>query len=197
MCPKPCFGHTYKVSAWNFHHKCDFWCCVFSRDYFGELVIRLWNNPLVSDLGYQPKITVINHGNENSYIFIQENAFENVVCEMSAILSRPQCVNKPQYSHYFLLLLPAPQLLIKQERLKCQNTLGCLDQYAAQNSKYARPPIPSQPPTQSSSSSGTLNMIPPWNIHTVKQSMPRRCSNCCSLNWFIPSEFFKFSQLTN
>ena len=28
----------------------------------------------------------------NSYIFIQENAFENVVCEMAAILSRPQCV---------------------------------------------------------------------------------------------------------
>ena len=29
----------------------------------------------------------------NSYIFyIQENAFENVVCEMPAILSRPQCV---------------------------------------------------------------------------------------------------------
>ena len=25
-------------------------------------------------------------------MFIQENAFENVVCEMSAILSRPQCV---------------------------------------------------------------------------------------------------------
>ena len=29
----------------------------------------------------------------HSYISIQENAFENVVCEMSAILSRPQCVN--------------------------------------------------------------------------------------------------------
>ena len=29
---------------------------------------------------------------QNSYIFIQENAFENVVCEMAAILSRPQCV---------------------------------------------------------------------------------------------------------
>ena len=37
---------------------------------------------------------------------------------------------------------------ISQERLKGRNTLGCLDQYAAQNSKYARPPIPSQPPTQ-------------------------------------------------
>ena len=35
-----------------------------------------------------------------------------------------------------------------QERLKRRNTLGCLDQYAAQNSKYARTPIPSQPPTQ-------------------------------------------------
>ena len=29
----------------------------------------------------------------NSYIFIQENSFENVVCEMAAILSRPQWVN--------------------------------------------------------------------------------------------------------
>ena len=32
--------------------------------------------------------------NRNSNIFIQENAFESVVCEMAAImLSRPQCVN--------------------------------------------------------------------------------------------------------
>ena len=31
--------------------------------------------------------------NWNSYVFIQENAFEYVVCEMTAILSRPQCVN--------------------------------------------------------------------------------------------------------
>ena len=30
--------------------------------------------------------------NRNSYIFIQENAFENVVWKMAAILSRPQCV---------------------------------------------------------------------------------------------------------
>ena len=29
----------------------------------------------------------------NSYIFIKENPFENVVCEMASILSRPQCVN--------------------------------------------------------------------------------------------------------
>ena len=30
---------------------------------------------------------------KNSYIFIRENAFEYVVCEMLAILSRPQCVD--------------------------------------------------------------------------------------------------------
>ena len=36
----------------------------------------------------------------------------------------------------------------QQDRLKRWNTLSCLDQYAAQNSKYARPPIPSQPRTQ-------------------------------------------------
>ena len=29
--------------------------------------------------------------NRNSYIFIQENALENVVCEMTSILSLPQC----------------------------------------------------------------------------------------------------------
>ena len=30
---------------------------------------------------------------QNSSIFIEENAFESVVCKMAAILSRPQCVN--------------------------------------------------------------------------------------------------------
>ena len=32
--------------------------------------------------------------NRNSNIFIHENAFESVVCEMVSILSRPQCVNQ-------------------------------------------------------------------------------------------------------
>ena len=30
--------------------------------------------------------------NQDLYIFIQENAFDCVVCEMTAILSRPECV---------------------------------------------------------------------------------------------------------
>ena len=32
--------------------------------------------------------------NRNWYIFIQENAFESVLCETAAILSRPQCVKR-------------------------------------------------------------------------------------------------------
>ena len=32
--------------------------------------------------------------NKISNLFIQENAFENGVCEMAAILSQPQCVNQ-------------------------------------------------------------------------------------------------------
>ena len=31
VCPKPCFGQTYKVSAWNSHHKCHFWLNIFAR----------------------------------------------------------------------------------------------------------------------------------------------------------------------
>ena len=37
--------------------------------------------------------------NRNADIFLHENALESVVCEMVAILSRPQCVNV-QCGHY-------------------------------------------------------------------------------------------------
>ena len=49
--------------------------------------------------------------NQNLYIFIQQNAFEKVVCELAAILSWPQCVKNvsiilaplfsPYYTEYF------------------------------------------------------------------------------------------------
>ena len=43
--------------------------------------------------------------NQNSYIFIQENPFENIVCKMAAILSRPQCVKAPFLKSLWLALL--------------------------------------------------------------------------------------------
>ena len=51
----------------------------------------------------EPMLDVVNwtlknklqwNSNLNSYIFIQENASENVVCEIAPILSWPQCVNE-------------------------------------------------------------------------------------------------------
>ena len=47
-------------------------------------------------------------GNRKSQIFIKENAFENIVCEMAAILSRSQCVNyKGRYSSHCMFSCPA------------------------------------------------------------------------------------------
>ena len=40
-----------------------------------------------SDNGFSP-----GNFNRNDNIFIQENAFESVVCETSSILPRPQCI---------------------------------------------------------------------------------------------------------
>ena len=41
----------------------------------------------------------------NSCIFIQENAFENVVCEMTAILSWPQCVKQATIKLFISLIV--------------------------------------------------------------------------------------------
>ena len=51
----------------------------------------IWTNSGILLIG--PLGTNFRNFNRNSNIFIQENALENVVCEMSSILSRSQCVN--------------------------------------------------------------------------------------------------------
>ena len=61
--------------------------------------------------------------NRYSNIFIPENAFENVVCEMASILSWPQCVNTltarqnghqfPDNNFKFIVLNKNIQILIK------------------------------------------------------------------------------------
>ena len=45
-------------------------------------------------VNWTPKNKLQGNINRNFNIFIQENAFESVVCEMAAISSRPQCVNQ-------------------------------------------------------------------------------------------------------
>ena len=44
-----------------------------------------WKNELINIANHK-------HSTFNPYIFIHENAFEKIVCEIAAILSRPQCI---------------------------------------------------------------------------------------------------------
>ena len=64
-------------------------CCLAASSHY---LNQCWNWNIVN-LTLRNKLQW-NIGNSN--IFIQENACENVVCEMAAILSRPQCVKMPQ-----------------------------------------------------------------------------------------------------
>ena len=61
--------------------------CRFSRKSYYFCILG------VSHLKWTPMNTLQWQFNRNLYIFIQENAFEIVVCETAAILSRPQSVN--------------------------------------------------------------------------------------------------------
>ena len=58
--------------------------------------IDLWSYTLLKSLSLSDNWALRNklqgNFNRNSTIFIQENAFENVVCEIVVILYRPQCV---------------------------------------------------------------------------------------------------------
>ena len=73
---------------WITHHWFRQWLVAWSapshylNQYWNIVNSNLWNK-----LQWNLK--------RNSCIFIQENAFESVVCETAAILSRPQCVNAP------------------------------------------------------------------------------------------------------
>ena len=58
---------------------------------------QCWNN-VSSTLGNKLQWNL----NRNLYIFIQENAFENVVWKMAAILSRSQCVKVLSLPHSML-----------------------------------------------------------------------------------------------
>ena len=71
--------------------------CVNKPDIIGRHQAIIWTNAgilLIRTLRNKVQWNV----KQNSYIFIQENIFENDVCGMAAILSRPQCVN-----HWILL----------------------------------------------------------------------------------------------
>ena len=51
--------------------------------------------------------------NRNSYLFILENAFKNVVCKMVSILSRPQCIDTMLLMAWLLVSPVHHQVCIK------------------------------------------------------------------------------------
>ena len=57
----------------------------------GQHQAIIWTNAGI--LLIEPLRKIQLNFNWNSYIFFQENAFENVVWKMLVVLSRPQCVN--------------------------------------------------------------------------------------------------------
>ena len=79
------------MHQWTNHHWFRWWLVAWSAP--SHYLKQWWN---VVNWTLRNKL----HWNfiPNSNIFIQQNALENVVCEMASILSRPQCVKM----HYFL-----------------------------------------------------------------------------------------------
>ena len=61
-------------------------------------LIQWWNNVNLT-LGNKLQRTIY----RNYYIFIQEDAFENVVWEMSATFSQPQCVKTHPSDAFFII----------------------------------------------------------------------------------------------
>ena len=54
----------------------------------------------------------------NSCVFLQENAFENVVYEMASILSRPQCVNGHMCIIFFTIRSPLYAVVLSSGQRK-------------------------------------------------------------------------------
>ena len=73
-------------------HLCVSKLTIIGSDQATSHYLNQWWNIVNWNLTNKPQWNL----NRNSYIFIQENAFENVICEMTAILSQPQCVKLDQ-----------------------------------------------------------------------------------------------------
>ena len=92
--------------------------------YVGNLTIIGSDNGLSAPSHYLNQswnivnLTLTNKLQWNSNIFIQENAFERIVCEMTAILPRPQSVNS-QEAHISEMLIQVQQFSWKKMRFKC------------------------------------------------------------------------------
>ena len=87
------------MRQWSNQHWFRYWLVAWSAP--SHYQNQCWN--IVNETLRNKLQWIFSH---NSNIFIQENAFESVVCEKAAFLSRPQCVKpilrKPWYDMSFV-----------------------------------------------------------------------------------------------
>ena len=164
------------------------------------LLIQIQNHMRVMANVLCGDCTKSKHSRHIYYVYWFACIWLYIICvegdEATSSFSRSMCSLIDTLAKYLCHVMWSSQGYL-QERLKRRNALCCLEQYAAQIANMLDPQSHHNPQPKRSFTSGTLNMIPPWNFHTVKQSMPRSCSNGCSLNWFTLSQFFQFFQLSN
>ena len=89
--------HAY-MRQWSNHHRFRYWLVAWSApSHYLNQCRNIVNWTLENKLQW--------NFNQNSNIFIQENALKNDVCETASILSQPQCVNtvKPKQSDHWIV----------------------------------------------------------------------------------------------
>ena len=97
---------VYTVPTWLTHggrvtHKCVGTVNVLSP---GRRQAIIWTNVGILLIG--PLGTILSRNfNRNSNFCMEENTFENVVCEILSISSPPHCVNPIKYAHDFLVFV--------------------------------------------------------------------------------------------
>ena len=89
----------FQQMASNFKRPNHVRCCRrYHHHHHHHIIIRcqavIWTNAGIYIIFWTLTNKIMWNLNQNSYILVQENAFQNVVSEMAAILSRPQCVLK-------------------------------------------------------------------------------------------------------
>ena len=98
-----CFSFANYVIDNSLTHICVSKLCIINSD--NELLPGRRQAIIWTNVGIFLFLTLRNNlqwdVNRNSYIFIQGNPFENVACEMAAILFRPQCLNRVMNSQWF------------------------------------------------------------------------------------------------
>ena len=113
-----------------------------------------------------------------SNIFIQENAFESVICEMAAILSRPQCVKL-----CFLTLIILHDGILQARIINTKVASKMCEEYHAGHVFYC-----------SFTCNISFNWLWPWFYDLSQYTLPDKSLNT---TWYFTGSIYpKFTNIT-